>query len=117
MADIRLGGAYVDFFGRNIRFVNAARQNVNAVERQQRAIRDLQRQIRGFNRTVDVFIRRFSLIAGIGFGLLVRDIAQLGQTMATVEAITGASVEEFAAAISAGRDPRSCHPLYYCAGG
>ena len=96
MADIRLGGAYVDFFGRNVRFVNAARQNVQAVQRQQRAIRGLQTQIVGFNRTVDVFIRRFSLIAGIGFGLLVRDIAQLGQTMATVQAITGASVEEFA---------------------
>lgn len=95
MANIRLGGAYVDFFGRNIRFVNAARQNVAAIERQQRAIRQLQTQLRGFNRTVDVFTRRFSLLAGIGAGLLVRDIAQLGQTMATVEAITGASSREF----------------------
>ena len=81
MANIRLGGAYIDFFGRNVRFVNATRQNVAAIQRQQRAIRALQTQLVGFNRTVDVFIRRFSLIAGIGLGLVVRDLAQLGQTI------------------------------------
>ena len=64
MADIRVGGAYVDFIARNARFVAGVRKTGAALKRQERAVRSLHRTVANFNRTARAMASRmFSVVA------------------------------------------------------
>ena len=100
MADIRVGGARIDFVAQNARFVAAVKRNGDALRRQQQAVRRLQGSVRSFNRTARAMVGRLASVGGVlvgGFGVAAatRVIARFGETMATVRGITGATEDQF----------------------
>ena len=110
MADVRVGGAYVDLIARSARFVLGVKQSTEALKRQQRALRDLGRDVRTFNREARVLVRRFAAIAGIGLVAAVTSFARFGETMAQVRGVSQATGEQFTIlrqqALDLGRDTR-----------
>ena len=103
MADVRIGGAVVDFRARNAEFIAAARKNGQALRSQERRVRGLQRRVRRFNMAARDMARRLTSIrtaavaaaglAGIGY-LIQRQVALADQTIKSARA-TGLTAESF----------------------
>ena len=96
MADVRVGGVYVDWRARNSQFLAGSQRNKRALSEQQRAIQGLQRRLTRFN----VVARQTTRLIGVGFavavGAAVRATANLQQTLAQVRGITQATEKQFA---------------------
>ena len=95
MADIRVGGAFIDFLARNHKFIAATRANGQALRNQQRRVRELRRDVAALNTQVRGMVRIFSVAAVAGIGLAIRQFATFGETMAKVRGIAGATTEQF----------------------
>ena len=96
MAEVRLGGLYVDIVSRNRQFVTGTTQNIAMLRRQRREVNRLRRDVRGLGRTVRSFVSTLALFAGTaGIGAAVISIANLEDRLASVRAISGATVAEF----------------------
>ena len=101
MADVRLGGLYVDLRGRNSQFLRSASQSAAALRRQQQSVRAFQRQLRSFNTRIrsavrSVFNFRTALVAlggGGALGALVRSQAEFGASVLQVSERLGFTVE------------------------
>lgn len=103
MADVRIGGAYVDWTARNQQFLAAARRNGAALRAQQERVRQLRRTVRDFNQTATEQVRRLTSIRGAvvalagagGLGLLVRRTVAQTAEIEDLARQAGASVEAF----------------------
>ena len=62
MADVRVGGAYVDFTVRSSKFVAQLKRNGNALRQQQRAVRALRREVSSYNRVARKMAVPFTLL-------------------------------------------------------
>ena len=96
MADVRVGGAYIDWRSRNARFLTGLNRNKRALREQERAILGLQRSLTQFNAVA----RRTTVLLGVSSAVAVaaavRSYANLQQTLAQVRGITQATEKQFA---------------------
>ena len=110
MADVRLGGVFVDFLTRNAQFLRGVQRSGESLRRLQRRVSALRREIREYNRVARSMVRVVSLFAVAGIGLAIRSFAEFGQTMATVRGVAGATEDQFASlrqqALDLGRTTR-----------
>ena len=103
MADVRVGGAYVNFTGRNAQFIQSVRQNGAAIRRQQRAVRAMRRTLRNFNRRVGETVKGITswrtalgALAGAGaLGLVIRQNVQYADEIAKSARATGLASSAF----------------------
>ena len=103
MADVRVGGAYVDFTARNRRFITEVRRNGQALRRQQRQVAALRRAAQSFNRTAQAFVRRqlsirrvVAVVAGAtGLGLLIKRHVDLGDELIKSARASGLSARAY----------------------
>ena len=101
MADIRIGGAYVDVTSRNAQFLRGAQRNAQALRTQQRRVNALRRDIRAFNRAARTMASRFLSIRGAvatlagagGLGFLIRRQAQYGSSLVETSQRLGLTIE------------------------
>ena len=102
MADVRLGGLFVDVRQRNSQFIGATKQNVQALRSQQRNLNRLRGAVRQFNRSVSSAVgglfsfRSVLLTLGGGgiIGTLIRNQARFGATLVETSAQLGVTVEQ-----------------------
>ena len=110
MADVRVGGAYLDWQTRNDRFLSGMRRNRRALSDQERAVQGLQRRIGQFNVVARRMAQGLGVLAVVGAGAAVRAFSDFQQTMAQVQGITRATTREFEAlnaqALDLGRNTR-----------
>ena len=82
MAEIRIGGAFLDFFSRNAQFIAGMQRNATALRRQQRAVNTLRREVRGFNRSARTMVASIFSLRGALVGLLgVGGLLQFGSVL------------------------------------
>lgn len=99
--EIRIGGVFLDFSGRNARFLTAARKNQTALQRQRAAVRQLNSTIARFNARARAMRQRlFSLRGVIGtlasaavLGAVIKRTSQYGATLVEVSQRLGLTVE------------------------
>ena len=92
MAEVRVGGAYIDWRSRNAQFLAGLDKNKRALREQRRAIQGLRRHVMRFNAVA----RRLPLIlagAAAGMAVLVRQQAAFGSGLVEVSQRLGFSVE------------------------
>ena len=102
MADVRLGGLFVDLRQRNSQFIRATEQNVKSLRDQQRAINRVRRELRSFNRRVTSTVRGLfnfqsavAALAGSGaLGALARTQAEYGAHLVETSRVTGLAVDQ-----------------------
>ena len=92
MADVRVGGAYLDWQTRNDRFLAGMRRNKRALGDQERAVQGLQRRISRFN-AVARQIPVVMAAAAAGIAIAARQQAALGSQLVEVSERLGFSVE------------------------
>ena len=92
MADVRVGGAYIDWRARNAQFLTGLNRNKRAMREQGRVIERLRLRVRQFNAAA----RRIPVIlaaAAAGTAVLVRRQAAFGAQLVQVSQRLGFSVE------------------------
>ena len=92
MADVRVGGAFIDWRSRNAQFLTGLNRNKRAMRQQERALEGLRRRVGQFNAAA----RRIPLIlagAAAGMAVLVRQQAKFGSGLVEVSQRLGFSVE------------------------
>ena len=92
MADVRVGGAYIDWRSRNAQFLTGLNRNKRAMREQERALEGLRRRVGQFNAAA----RRIPLIlagAAAGMAVLIRQQAKFGSGLVEVSQRLGFSVE------------------------
>ena len=102
---IRLGGAYIDYSARTAGFEAGARAVRTELKRQQGAFRRFRNQVRATGRQLARFGAQFGSLGGVigtglvagGLALAITSIATLGDRLAAVQAISGATASEFSA--------------------
>ena len=96
MAEVRVGGAYIDWRSRNAQFLAGLDKNKRALREQQRALQGLQRHVNRFNIVAKQMVRVLGVGLAVAAGAAVRSFANLQQTMAQVRGITQATERQFA---------------------
>ena len=102
MADVRIGGAYLDMLARTRQFVGGLRRTGGALRRQQRAVNALKRDVRAFNRSARAMVKRLVSIrsavgvlsGGAGLGLLVKRQSEYGASLVETSTRLGLTVEQ-----------------------
>ena len=102
MADVRVGGAYVDFLTKNAKFVAGLRRNAQALRRQQRAINALKRDVRAFSRAARAMVGQLvsmravvgALSGSAGLGLLVKRQTAYGASLVETAERLGLTVRQ-----------------------
>ena len=92
MAEVRVGGAYIDWRSRNAQFLTGLDKNKRALREQRRALQSLRGQVDRFNSIA----RQIPLIlagAAAGMAVLVRQQAMFGSGLVEVSQRLGFSVE------------------------
>ena len=92
MAEVRVGGAYIDWRSRNAQFLTGLDKNKRAMREQRRALQSLRGQVDRFNSIA----RQIPLIlagAAAGMAVLVRQQAMFGSGLVEVSQRLGFSVE------------------------
>ena len=96
MAEVRVGGAYIDWRSRNAQFLAGLDKNKRALREQRRAIQGLQRSLTRFNQVARQTTRLLGVAAAVAVAAAVRSYGNLQQTLAQVRGITRATERQFA---------------------
>ena len=96
MAEVRVGGAYIDWRSRNAQFLAGLDKNKRALREQRRAIQGLQRSLTRFNQVARQTTRLLGIGAAVAVAAAVRSYGNLQQTLAQVRGITRATEKQFA---------------------
>ena len=96
MAEVRVGGAYIDWRSRNAQFLAGLDKNKRALREQRRALQGLRRSVDRFNAVARQSVRLLGVASVVAAGAAVRAYANLQQTLAQVRGITRATEREFA---------------------
>ena len=94
MAEVRLGGAYINFLAKNAQFLRGVQTNITALRKQRAAIRAMQEQVSRLRTAALRAGQAFTLLGAVSLVSGIRTIAQFEQSMANVRAVTGASADE-----------------------
>ena len=96
MAEVRVGGAYIDWRSRNAQFLAGLDKNKRALREQRRAIQGLQRTLTRFNQVARQTTRLLGVASAVAVAAAVRSYGNLQQTLAQVRGITRATERQFA---------------------